>query len=52
MPLTVRGKNPYKNKPPNLTSGVSGVGMADVEADTETGVVKVKKMVAAALSSI
>jgi xanthine dehydrogenase YagR molybdenum-binding subunit len=47
MPLTVRGKNPDKSKLPDLTnSGVGGVGMADVEVDIETGVVKVKKMVA------
>src|SRR5712692_9724712 len=47
MPLTVRGKNPDKSKPPDLTnSGVGGVGMAEVEVDIETGVVKVKKMVA------
>jgi xanthine dehydrogenase YagR molybdenum-binding subunit len=47
MPLTVRGKNPDKTKPPDLTnSGVGGVQMAEVEVDTETGVVKVKKMVA------
>jgi xanthine dehydrogenase YagR molybdenum-binding subunit len=47
VPLTVRGKNPDKSKPPDLTnSGVGGVQMADVEVDTETGVVTVKKMVA------
>src|SRR5580704_17949449 len=47
MPLTIRGKNPDKSKLPDLTnSGVGGVGMADVEVDTETGIVKVKKMVA------
>lgn len=47
MPLTVRGKNPDKSKPPDLTnSGVAGVQMAEVEVDTDTGVVKVKKMVA------
>src|SRR2546430_15424368 len=47
MPLTVRGKNPDKSKPPDLTnSGVGGVGMAEVQVDTDTGVVKVKKMVA------
>jgi xanthine dehydrogenase YagR molybdenum-binding subunit len=47
MPLTIRGKNPDKSKLPDLTnSGVGGVGMADVEVDTETGVVAVKKMVA------
>jgi xanthine dehydrogenase YagR molybdenum-binding subunit len=47
VPLTVRGKNPDASKPPDLTnSGVGGVQMAEVEVDTETGVVKVKKMVA------
>jgi len=47
MPLTVRGKNPDKSKPPDLTnSGVGGVQMAGVEVDTDTGIVKVKKMVA------
>ena len=47
MPVTARGKNPDKTKPPDLTnSGVGGVQMADVEVDMETGVVKVKKMVA------
>jgi xanthine dehydrogenase YagR molybdenum-binding subunit len=47
MPLTTRGKSQDKNNPPELTnSGVGGVQMAEVEVDTETGVVKVKKMVA------
>ena len=47
MPLTVRGKNPDRDKPPDLTnSGVGGVQMAEVEVDSETGIVKVKKMVA------
>jgi xanthine dehydrogenase YagR molybdenum-binding subunit len=47
MPLTIRGKNPDRSKPPDLTnSGVGGVQMAEVEVDTETGVVAVKKMVA------
>src|SRR6266568_2214732 len=47
MPLTVRGKNPDRGKPPDLTnSGVGGVQMAEVEVDTDTGIVKVKKMVA------
>jgi xanthine dehydrogenase YagR molybdenum-binding subunit len=47
MPLTVRGKNPDRSKPPDLTnSGVGGVQMAEVEVDSETGIVKVKKMVA------
>lgn len=47
MPLTIRGKNPDKSKPPDLTnSGVGGVQMADVSVDTETGIVRVNKMVA------
>ena len=47
MPITVRGKNPDRTKPPDLTnSGVGGVQMAEVEVDTDTGIVKVKKMVA------
>ncbi|MGA2904915.1 MAG: xanthine dehydrogenase family protein molybdopterin-binding subunit [Candidatus Korobacteraceae bacterium] len=47
MPMTVRGKNPDKAKPPDLTnSGVGGVQMADVSVDTETGIVRVNKMVA------
>lgn len=47
VPLTVRGKNPDRSKMPDLTnSGVGGVQMADVSVDTETGIVKVNKMVA------
>jgi xanthine dehydrogenase YagR molybdenum-binding subunit len=47
MAITVRGKNPDRSKPPDLTnSGVGGVQMAEVEVDPETGIVKVKKMVA------
>ena len=47
MPMTIRGKNPDKSKPPDLTnSGVGGVQMADVSVDTETGIVRVNKMVA------
>jgi xanthine dehydrogenase YagR molybdenum-binding subunit len=47
VPLTARGNNPDKSKPPDLTnSGVGGVNMADVEVDVETGIVRVKKMVA------
>jgi len=47
MPMTIRGKNPDKSKPPDLTnSGVGGVQMADVSVDTETGVVRLNKMVA------
>jgi xanthine dehydrogenase YagR molybdenum-binding subunit len=47
VPLTIRGKNPDRSKMPDLTnSGVGGVQMADVSVDTETGIVKVNKMVA------
>jgi xanthine dehydrogenase YagR molybdenum-binding subunit len=47
MPVTVRGKNPDTSKPPDLTnSGVGGVQMAEVEVDKETGIVKIRKMVA------
>jgi len=47
MPLTSRGSNPDKTKPPDLTnSGVGGVQMAEVSVDVETGIVKVEKMVA------
>ena len=47
VPMTVRGKNPDKSKPPDLTnSGVGGVQMADVSVDIETGMVRVNKMVA------
>lgn len=49
VPITVRGHNDSaaaKNNPDLTNSGVGGVGMAEVEVDTETGIVKVKKMVA------
>lgn len=47
VPVTVRGKNPDRGSPPDLSgSGVAGVTMAEVEVDAETGIVKVKKMVA------
>jgi len=47
MPFTIRGKNPDRSKALDLTnSGVGGVQMAEVEVDADTGVVKVKKMVA------
>ncbi len=47
VPLCVRGKNPDKSKPPDLSnSGVGGVQMADVSVDTETGIVRVNKIVA------
>jgi xanthine dehydrogenase YagR molybdenum-binding subunit len=48
-PITAHGHNDSvaaKNKPDLTNSGVGGVQMADVEVDTETGIVKVKKMVA------
>ncbi len=45
--ITARGKNPDPEKPPALTTGgVGGVQMADVSVDTETGIVRVNKMVA------
>jgi xanthine dehydrogenase YagR molybdenum-binding subunit len=47
MPINVMGKNPDREHPPDLTnSGVAGVQMADVSVDTETGIVRVNKMVA------
>jgi xanthine dehydrogenase YagR molybdenum-binding subunit len=47
MPITAQGKNPDREHPPDLTnSGVAGVQMADVSVDTETGIVRVNKMVA------
>jgi xanthine dehydrogenase YagR molybdenum-binding subunit len=47
MPLTVHGRNPDRGKPPDLTNaGVGGVQMAEVAVDTETGIVRVEKMVA------
>ena len=45
--VTAQGQNPDPSKPPDLTnSGVGGAQMADVSVDTETGIVKVNKMVA------
>ncbi len=45
--ITARGKNPDPAKPPDLSnSNVGGVQMADVSVDTETGIVRVNKMVA------
>jgi xanthine dehydrogenase YagR molybdenum-binding subunit len=49
-PITAHGHNdqaPSKNKPDLTNSGVGGVQMAAVEVDTDTGIVKVTKMVAA-----
>ena len=48
-PITCHGHNDQaaaKNKPDLTNSGVGGVQMAEVEVDTETGIVKVTKMVA------
>src|SRR5215469_2574936 len=48
-PITAHGHNDAiaaKNHPDLTNSGVGGVQMAEVEVDTETGIVKVKKMVA------
>ncbi len=43
-PITVHGKTPGND--PLSNSGVGGVQMAEVSVDTETGIVKVDKMVA------
>jgi xanthine dehydrogenase YagR molybdenum-binding subunit len=48
-PLTCHGHNDQaasKNKPDLTNSGVGGVQMAEVAVDTDTGIVKVTKMVA------
>ena len=42
--LTIRGTNPGEGD--LINSGVGGVQMADVSVDTETGIVKINKMVA------
>ena len=47
-PITAHGHNDQvasKNKPDLTNSGVGGVQMAEVEVDTDTGIVKVTKMV-------
>ena len=45
--VTTHGKNPDRTRPPDLTNaGVAGVQLADVSVDTETGIVRVNKMVA------
>ncbi|ABF39767.1 xanthine dehydrogenase, molybdenum binding subunit apoprotein [Candidatus Koribacter versatilis Ellin345] len=46
VPITVRGVNKGGMKPDLTNSGVGGVQMAEVSVDTETGIVKVTKMVA------
>jgi len=48
-PITSHGHNDQvasKNKPDLTNSGVGGVQMAEVEVDIDTGIVKMKKMVA------
>jgi xanthine dehydrogenase YagR molybdenum-binding subunit len=48
-PITAHGHNdqaPSKNHPDLTGSGVGGVQMAEVEVDTETGIVRVARMVA------
>jgi xanthine dehydrogenase YagR molybdenum-binding subunit len=45
VPINAHGKN-LGGRDPLMNSGVGGVQMADVSVDTETGVVKVNKMVA------
>ncbi|HEY2933210.1 MAG TPA: xanthine dehydrogenase family protein molybdopterin-binding subunit [Acidobacteriota bacterium] len=45
MPLTVRGKQ-LRNQSDLTNSGVGGIQMADVSVDTETGIVRINKMVA------
>jgi len=44
MPLTVRARIPTAATARPYNSGVGGVQMAEVEVDSETGIVKVKKM--------
>lgn len=46
VPVTTRGVNKSGMKPDLTNSGVGGVQMAQVRVDTETGIVKVTKMVA------
>jgi len=45
VPINAHGKN-LAGRDPLMNSGVGGVQMADVSVDTETGIVKVNKMVA------
>ncbi|HLN57976.1 MAG TPA: xanthine dehydrogenase family protein molybdopterin-binding subunit, partial [Thermoanaerobaculia bacterium] len=46
MPVTARGVNKSGMTPDLTNSGVGGVQMADVSVDTETGIVRVNKIVA------
>src|SRR2546427_2885028 len=45
VPINAHGKN-LGGRDPLMNSGVGGVQMADVSVDTETGIVRIKKMVA------
>lgn len=46
-PISVMGQNPGPQGSPDLiSSGVGGAQMADVSVDTETGIIKVNKIVA------
>jgi xanthine dehydrogenase YagR molybdenum-binding subunit len=45
VPINAHGKN-LAGRDPLMNSGVGGVQMADVSVDTETGIVKINKMVA------
>ncbi len=45
-PISELGRNPARDEGNLIDSGVGGVQMAEVEVDTETGIVAVKKMVA------
>jgi xanthine dehydrogenase YagR molybdenum-binding subunit len=45
-PISELGRNPARDEGNLIDSGVGGVQMAEVEVDTETGIVRVKKMVA------
>ena len=45
-PISELGRNPARDEGSLIDSGVGGVEMAEVEVDTETGVVRVRKMVA------
>jgi xanthine dehydrogenase YagR molybdenum-binding subunit len=45
LPINAHGKN-LGGRDPLMNSGVGGVQMAEVSVDTETGIVKVNKMVA------
>jgi xanthine dehydrogenase YagR molybdenum-binding subunit len=45
-PISELGRNPARDEGNLIDSGVGGVEMAEVEVDTETGVVSVKKIVA------